>query len=845
MNLLFHQLRKDLRHTRVLVGMWLVLVIARFALVGWNVDPGDAGMQSVFSMVSILTVIFGFLLILVLVPQVIHQEPLVGTLAFWFTRPLSRATLLGSKVLFFALLVALPMIVQTIVFLTNGVTLHDVALAIPQLFLSQATWMLTLAALAVLTPSSGRFIVTGAIVLVSVYIFEFIVQVARIFSGDLGQFQVAASLTSSRTIVSDLLLIGFASATVINQYLTRRTKRSIVLALAALISSQIVSLFWPLDFMKPPVAITSDPGFHVEAIGTPSMVSNLNVSDQAAFRGGDPSKTVQGTLVIPGCPPGYLVKVNEINSTLKTADGHTIETTLPANFYAFNRPSRETIERALGDVPVLNMQGISNGISVALFAMSATTYRDVVSSELDYTGFVTGEVCKYASTAEIPVVKGGRFVQGSDRETISNVLEQGKGVEIQMQKQSINLLFAPQPNQDRTNDFMSTGKVLYVLVNRKRHEALIQKQDNSFFPNFNLEEILSHQPVRIGFGPEDNDSQRALLPTLDKAWLADAMLVRLELAPVSLFSRTLAVPHFRLDGSFRGGNVPTVSRVADLNTLDKITLPVPATRDQTRNYISSILLASAQGEAFTDHDPQIRMLEQVGPQNVDLLIDLTRTSHSFYLNWAIRDLVREDHRDLVIAAFPSNHDLIDVIVGHHWEKDASAALLAALAGNGTDGTSLQNIERGDAIAVALASLKDPKTYPVLSTYYVQRPDRRLFDTLAACPGFDVKAMVDAAWQNRVHAQEWEIRNVLGPAFQFNEPDVLNTALKLLKTNDRYTEQMVDKTLRTYTPVVGSNESELIAWITAHKDKLVFDPAAKKFVLQGEAPMQAPVPPVSK
>src|SRR6202000_1816827 len=101
-------------------------------LVSASVNPADRLLQMLFTAINMLTPFLELLFLAVFVPFIIQEEPLVGTTAFWQTRPLSRLQLLRSKLLFIlAVFVLPPLVVKTGVLAANGIAPRDIALAIP------------------------------------------------------------------------------------------------------------------------------------------------------------------------------------------------------------------------------------------------------------------------------------------------------------------------------------------------------------------------------------------------------------------------------------------------------------------------------------------------------------------------------------------------------------------------------------------------------------------------------------------------------------------------------------------------------------------------------------------
>jgi len=834
MNLVLHLFKKDILRTRVVLAFWLFLVVLQFALVGWNVKPGDALMQTLSSTLFGLLMVFNYLVVLVLVPLVVHQEPLVGTTAFWFTRPLSRTTVLTSKALFVLMLVALPILAQSIVFLANGVTLHDVALAAPELLISQLSWILIIATLAVLTPNFARFAIVGAIVLVVFYLGLFIVQMVMLMRNPWLYASTLASLTASRGLVCSLIMMAFGVGVVLLQYLTRRFALAVTLAVTGVVLSLLAQYVWPWDFLKPSMQLVQDPGFKADAVGA-RLTSPFQAVDQVSVRGGTPLKQVFTNFDFKGCPKGYIIKLGTIDSVLKSPDGKTLPLQQAGNeFGSSGDIDPDAVELGLGGVPVLNMNNVYPGRQ-PLLELDAETYARYASTPLNYSASFDCTAYKYIFATELPLTKGARFDRGSEHLIVTDVLSQPTGVDLLLRQRNVSLLFAPR-GQNKSAYAQDQSSAIYVLLNKARHQAVLQKRNTSFnFSPLN-NGILRNEPMRISFGPDDNNSRSWLAPQLDKAWLADAVLVRLDLTPVATFTRTQAIPGFRLDGNFMlpdGGRQP---QTADLDTLDQIALPHDATREQVRNYISDILAASRRLDRTDEHDPQMDMLEKVGAQNVDLLIETARDNHNYYLNHAINALAQPDHKEMVIEALSSNHDLIDTIVDHGWQNDAKTALLKIFAET-TPNAGNYPIRW----ALAIASLKDPSTYDSLKNYYIDNPNKDVFQALQSLPNFDMAGTVDAAWKKLRNGQAWRSREMLQPAAQYGEPDVMEIATRMLKSSgDEYGRQRARKVLRQYTPATGATDADLIAWYESNKANLVFDPQAAKFVLRPQVTPPAPV-----
>ena len=100
-----HIFKKDARRLWPLIGLGLVLdlAFAILSLTGSDTDLGHSQSRGLLLMLLPLSWAF-------LIGAVVHGETLVDDKEFWLTRPYSRRSLLGSKLLFAACFISLPLL---------------------------------------------------------------------------------------------------------------------------------------------------------------------------------------------------------------------------------------------------------------------------------------------------------------------------------------------------------------------------------------------------------------------------------------------------------------------------------------------------------------------------------------------------------------------------------------------------------------------------------------------------------------------------------------------------------------------------------------------------------------
>lgn len=106
-----HIFRKDLRHQSVDLALYIaLLVVAGFLIpTGW---PGHWSSNAMLPFLRVLVQLAITILWLVIIARAVHEESLPGSRQFWTTRPYRWASLLGAKLLFVIVCIALPYFVM-------------------------------------------------------------------------------------------------------------------------------------------------------------------------------------------------------------------------------------------------------------------------------------------------------------------------------------------------------------------------------------------------------------------------------------------------------------------------------------------------------------------------------------------------------------------------------------------------------------------------------------------------------------------------------------------------------------------------------------------------------------
>src|SRR6266536_3842773 len=168
MRLSVHLLRNDVRRFLPLLAGWWIVLAAGTVLDG--VRPGlsaNPAMRDSLSMLGSLLWLANVLIGVVVVALIVQADPLVGTDAFWMTRPISPRALLASKaiLLSFTMIVA-PVAIEAALMLVYKVPLPEIAGIAASGALSWMLWAIAFMAVAALTPNPAKFALSIGAILV-------------------------------------------------------------------------------------------------------------------------------------------------------------------------------------------------------------------------------------------------------------------------------------------------------------------------------------------------------------------------------------------------------------------------------------------------------------------------------------------------------------------------------------------------------------------------------------------------------------------------------------------------------------------------------------------------------
>ncbi len=559
MNFIPYLFKKDLLRSKILLLVWFLLILAQSALSigGINLAAEFLEFQMFLPLLTKLFSALQGLMIIVIVPLIMQDDSLVGTTSFWLTRPISRKGLLITKLcLILTLLVALPLIAEMIVLAANGTITHHIMLAIPEILLEKLTFIIPFLILAAVTPKFSKYALVGIIVFAVLMVFGIVSFVAMMFlpisKNIFYNFDMFKnpSLEASCGVAEDIYVIVIGFILVIHQFLSRYTARTVRWFIVGYLIMIIFSRAWNWDFLKETSGVKSSVNI-AENISIGFNTDNIIVSDEFRFRKKDArEKSIRAKQTIMGLLNDQFAILKELDKVkMKYPDGKIVESK-----YVSTR-KKETIsygkfmaplQAALGDVKLLNPFKEASA-PIEVFTIEEADFNYYKNESGTYLAHAEFDIFKYKISSHVPLKQGARNLFGSEQIIIYDILERPNGVTIIIAEKKANLLFdrtvEKKSRYDFAHDIYSDFNRVYLIANKKRNEAFLAEV------GANLYMMEAYGPTRLETKAKQfdftyvNDRNPSLLQ-IDKEWLKDAELIRLDAVKIGAKQKDFTIENF-------------------------------------------------------------------------------------------------------------------------------------------------------------------------------------------------------------------------------------------------------------------------------------------------------------
>lgn len=525
--LVLHIAAKDVRQLRAWIGAFLAVVVLRAGLTAASFGMHAAGESLAVAADSAdlgLALLHLGLLVAVAV-QLVQVDRLVGTTAFWVSRPVPRLTLLSAKLLTaVACLVAIPCLLDAAVLACSPATWTEVLGAVCEGAFVRLALIVPVMALAAVTADLAVFVLSGVAAILGT-----LMLVAGLTALKLLPVRSAPAMDTAVAVGAGLTLL-VSLAALAHQALTRRTGRTIgLIVISGLAVLHIAShLDWP--FLQPP------PSLEAGVLDT----ARINVTMTPLPPAETPSPAdghawlVRATCAFDGAPPGVRLVPLAVESVATFADGTT---------------SRyEASERAWGAVPY-------GRLVLSPTVQSAIGGARLIGAEPGPEKPIVGPIASFSKEEFDKFERGGtRFdahvtlggladrvlaVLPLDAPHAADTVDRRIGVRPPVCMAGRCEVEVVDAKPAFAMDLRRASNVVWLLVNRSRHEAFTPQtsRDLSRFAIFGrlmfplLGQHLSVETVYL-WTNLGNDASGPI----DAAWMREASVAAIEVRDIGSFT---------------------------------------------------------------------------------------------------------------------------------------------------------------------------------------------------------------------------------------------------------------------------------------------------------------------
>jgi hypothetical protein len=486
-----------------------------------------------------------------MIPLIIHSDSVVGTTAFWYTRPISRQGLLITKAtLIFLFIIIIRLVTELIVLASQGANLRQILLATPEILIENLAFVIPFLILAAITPKFSRYALVGVIVFASIIVVSILWTVSyiiiskyypdisnSIFNGDKYK---NASLVASIDLIQNILVIIAGSSIIAYQFLTRKTVRTVLFTIIGFLITIGAGPFWRIDFLKQPEPVKTTANKTEPNLSVAFDSNYISVFDEPTFSKKDERrKTISTKMVVTGLSPDEFAMLDNMKvAEMKYPDGNSVTSSYLSNkdFVKFtDEKFMEPIQAVLKDVKLLNPNE-KEFTYTEIFGIDELQFHKYKNVKGDYNATDIFDVFRYKIVSSVPLKQGAKDSFDSEQMVIYAIIKKGKIVSVVVNERKIVLLFDRTVKKksmvDYAQDMYSEYEDVYLLVNKKRGEAFLPEKDKNIFAA--PMEMYSQSRLKTFSMKLDytNLNGKTPLPEINDQWLADAELVRLGIEKV-------------------------------------------------------------------------------------------------------------------------------------------------------------------------------------------------------------------------------------------------------------------------------------------------------------------------
>jgi hypothetical protein len=536
MSLVPHLVKWDVKRFQIMLSLWLLLVAASALLEGaW---PGVAVAMAVRQTVGItgnLLALAEVLFSIVLVVLVVQEHPLVGTAAFWMTRPIPARALLVAKLIFlFAAVIVAPVVAEVMLMMVYDIPARQIAGVAVQTAVFWALWLSIVMAFAALTANMAKFALAVGGVIISIIVS--MITIVAITIDRVGQEPpvptAEGAYDPTSGIVSTLLLVSAAFVMLAVLYRTRARPRAIAIGIAGVAVANALSGVWPWPWLAPQI---QTPAWAVEPSVLQLSMTPADVDLRDAQHFGDSPtewKVARARMHVSGVPPGWSATAGLRETSIRVSGREPLTTRVRAQNARVapdatgSEQENDVMRRLLAVNHVVEFESERPESAIVMVA-KIPDLRQLGADRAGYVGTFQVSLMRHDIEAVLPFRRRAAVRMDASQFALDRITRQTSRISALARESGSRSVFDRQPR----------AWVSYYL----RHPSTSEAVRGSHRELRNDATLLRLLPFTVGVSTEDSESSgfRALalelnFPTaygeqrpivFDDTWLEQAELV--------------------------------------------------------------------------------------------------------------------------------------------------------------------------------------------------------------------------------------------------------------------------------------------------------------------------------
>ena len=435
MSMVRHLLAWDVRRFRWMLAVWALLVCANAVHDGmWPSIAVAMEAQRTVAVTGNLLGMIQLLFSMVLIAQIVHEHPLVGTTAFWMTRPIPpRALLVAKLLLLTGVIVVLPAAAEIILMIVYGVPLSNVVAVAGQTLLFRTLWLCLVLAFAAPTPSMPKFAYAVGAALIAMW-----VALITINAVTSDRFISRPPISPARRYdptpgaVGAVVAVLAASAFLVVLYRTRNRTRAFAIGATGIAIAWTAGSVWSWPLLAPRTETPQwalDPG-RLELSAVPDAVKTHAGADWGYE---PPVWTVARTPIRTSeLEPGWSAYASVLEASVHMQGREPLVSRLRgprAGLAVFERTRQdhEVIRRLLNVERLIETSGSRAPDEVIVMAARTDALRQLGTANGSYDGRFLMWLARHEVEAVLPLRVGTSMRAGAYRFTVDRIrLRQGR-----------------------------------------------------------------------------------------------------------------------------------------------------------------------------------------------------------------------------------------------------------------------------------------------------------------------------------------------------------------------------------------------------------------------------------